>query len=249
MDLGPGGPELGADGQPIDLQRTGPMQWSGISPEQACQQFQQLDQAYGTMPGSPLHHDMRCPVHGLHRQGAKHHMDGVTDKEDRQYEHIKEQYLAAGKSEEEAKELAARTVNKQKGSSFLVDGWTLTAASNTDLGEPEPKMDKSHNGPGEPEVPGEIVRKDVMLPIKPENRTEHDLEEIGKDADIDHETTESLPAASGDDSGFSTKTPGGKGDHTKTFPKGDQTNPVTRETMSSSGFPSDEAVRSALTRL
>lgn len=52
--------------------------------------------------------------------GAKHHMDGVTDKEDRQYEHIKKQYMEDGKSEEEAAELAARTVNKGKSSAVTM---------------------------------------------------------------------------------------------------------------------------------
>lgn len=177
---------------------------------------------------------------------AKHHMDGVTDKEDRQYEHIKENYLEDGKSEEEAKELAARTVNKQKGSStsFLAGSWTVTAdGGNTGLGGPEPKIDKSHTPLTGPPAGAEPDKKiDPMVPEIAKNRTEDDLDELG---DI---KKESLPAASGDDSGFSTETPGGKGDHTKVFPKGDQTNPVTRETISSSEFPSPEAVRAALTR-
>jgi len=50
------------------------------------------------------------------KEANKHHMDGVNDKEDRQYTHIKKQYMADGKSEEEAAEIAARTVNKQKSS-------------------------------------------------------------------------------------------------------------------------------------
>jgi plasmid stabilization system protein ParE len=40
---------------------------------------------------------------------------GVTDKQERQYEHIKESYEERGVSEDEAQERAARTVNKQKG--------------------------------------------------------------------------------------------------------------------------------------
>jgi plasmid stabilization system protein ParE len=40
---------------------------------------------------------------------------GVTKKQERQYEHIKESYGERGVSEDEAKERAARTVNKQKG--------------------------------------------------------------------------------------------------------------------------------------
>ena len=45
---------------------------------------------------------------------GKEHMKGVSPKRNRQYEHIKEQLMESGKSEEEAKEEAARTVNKQR---------------------------------------------------------------------------------------------------------------------------------------
>lgn len=50
------------------------------------------------------------------RLGAqKEHLKGVdSDKRQRQYEHIKENYLEDGEDEEEAKELAARTVNKER---------------------------------------------------------------------------------------------------------------------------------------
>ena len=41
--------------------------------------------------------------------------EGSTKKEERQYEHIKDSYQEKGVSADEAKERAARTVNKQKG--------------------------------------------------------------------------------------------------------------------------------------
>lgn len=37
-----------------------------------------------------------------------------TDKDERQYEHIKDSQLDRGKSEDRAEEIAARTVNKQR---------------------------------------------------------------------------------------------------------------------------------------
>ncbi|QDS91745.1 hypothetical protein FF011L_04800 [Roseimaritima multifibrata] len=37
-----------------------------------------------------------------------------TDKDERQYEHIKESELDRGKSKDDAKEIAARTINKQR---------------------------------------------------------------------------------------------------------------------------------------
>jgi hypothetical protein len=43
--------------------------------------------------------------------------EGLTKKQERQYEHIKDSYKERGVSTDEAKERAARTVNKQKGSS------------------------------------------------------------------------------------------------------------------------------------
>jgi plasmid stabilization system protein ParE len=41
--------------------------------------------------------------------------EGLTKKQERQYEHIKDSYKERGVSTDEAKERAARTVNKQKG--------------------------------------------------------------------------------------------------------------------------------------
>jgi hypothetical protein len=43
--------------------------------------------------------------------------EGATKKQKRQYEHIKESYKERGVSSKEAKERAARTVNKQRGKS------------------------------------------------------------------------------------------------------------------------------------
>ncbi|TWT74219.1 Rho termination factor N-terminal domain-containing protein [Allorhodopirellula solitaria] len=37
-----------------------------------------------------------------------------SDKDERQYEHVKDSELDRGKSEDEAEEIAARTVNKQR---------------------------------------------------------------------------------------------------------------------------------------
>ena len=44
----------------------------------------------------------------------KKHVRGASAKENRQYEHIKESALKSGKSTKRAKEIAARTVNKNK---------------------------------------------------------------------------------------------------------------------------------------
>jgi len=48
---------------------------------------------------------------------GKKHVRGATKKQNRQYEHIKESELKQGRSTKRAKEIAARTVNKQKSKS------------------------------------------------------------------------------------------------------------------------------------
>jgi hypothetical protein len=45
---------------------------------------------------------------------GKKHVRGATAKQNRQYDHIKESELKRGRSTKRAKEIAARTVNKQK---------------------------------------------------------------------------------------------------------------------------------------
>ena len=45
---------------------------------------------------------------------GKQHLRGATKKQNRQYEHIKGSELKQGRSTKRAKEIAARTVNKQK---------------------------------------------------------------------------------------------------------------------------------------
>jgi hypothetical protein len=49
-----------------------------------------------------------------HFMPGKKHVRGATPKQNRQYEHIKESELKEGRSTKRAKEIAARTVNKQK---------------------------------------------------------------------------------------------------------------------------------------
>ena len=45
---------------------------------------------------------------------GKKHVAGASKKENRKYEHSKESYKKRGTSTKRAKEIAARTVNKQK---------------------------------------------------------------------------------------------------------------------------------------
>lgn len=111
----------------------------------------------------------------------------------------------------------------------------VAESGNTDLAGPEPKMDKAEwtrSNPGMPEDESKMhptKHKDPLVPMPMTNRDQdgHELSEIGE------QTTEhkDLPAADGDNSGFSTETPGGKGDHTKTFGDGKHADPVTKATQ------------------
>jgi len=103
---------------------------------------------------------------------------------------------------------------------------------NTGLAGPSPKMDKARWTPQSVkpiDVPSErhpTIQKDVTKGIEKNNLTgpAHDMEEINAQT-----TTEKLPTATDyDGGGFAT---GGEefGPNTKTFPKGNQTTPVTKQ--------------------
>lgn len=64
--------------------------------------------------------------------------DAWSDKRERQYEHIKESAEKRGKSEKKAKEIAARTVNKQR----REEGETLSGKKRTEgTGNPNTSLD------------------------------------------------------------------------------------------------------------
>jgi hypothetical protein len=150
------------------------------------------------------------------------------------------------------------SVVDEVGADIKTSSWSIVAESPAGFGGPEPVINKEHREPPEPK-PGDdrhpTKHMDILEPTPYRNRDEgNDLNDIGEG----HSKTVDLPAATGDDSGFSTETPGGMAPHTKTFPKGDQANPVTNETISSANpltrmlanddFPSDAVVQAALAR-
>lgn len=99
--------------------------------------------------------------------------------------------------------------------------------NNTGLGGPEFKMDKGEFKRTKPEVPGAIEEKDILKTILPANtdQPDHELKEIGDIESVD------LPSATGmDESGFA-EPKVGPAPHTDTFGKGNQTTPVTRESL------------------
>jgi hypothetical protein len=85
--------------------------------------------------GIPTRGAKRVPNYAFVKEApGKEHMKGVSEKRNRQYEHIKEQLMASGKSEEEAKEEAARTVNKQRAEKGEAKGSRVRIAGSSETG-------------------------------------------------------------------------------------------------------------------
>jgi DNA-directed RNA polymerase subunit RPC12/RpoP len=91
--------------------------------------------------------------------GQKEHMKGVdSDKRQRQYEHIKEQCMADGGSEDECAEMAARTVNKQRAEHGETKSHTAAPVyqntpipqAQTQMGNQQMAMPGTHQNPVQP---------------------------------------------------------------------------------------------------
>ena len=68
-----------------------------------------------------------------------------TDKDRRQYEHIKDSELDRGHSEEEAEEIAARTVNKQRRKEERTPNQTTQGTGNPNTSLEDRTVDELHN--------------------------------------------------------------------------------------------------------
>ncbi len=73
---------------------------------------------------------------------------GSSKKRERQYEHIKESALDRGESEKRAKEIAARTVNKERARHG--ESETASRSSVQDMSSSKRGGQRSHSGSGGP---------------------------------------------------------------------------------------------------
>ena len=71
-----------------------------------------------------------------------------SDKRERQYEHVKEGLLERGRPDEEAEEIAARTVNKERARAG--ESMTSSESSIRDISSGRRGGLRSHSGPGGP---------------------------------------------------------------------------------------------------
>lgn len=87
-----------------------------------------------------------------------------TDKEERQYQHIKESELDRGRSEEEAEEIAARTVNKQRRQSGKTPNKTTQGTGNPNTSLEDRTVDELQNRAAEMNIKGRSkMKKDELI--------------------------------------------------------------------------------------
>ena len=77
-----------------------------------------------------------------------------SDKDERQYEHIKEGYVEDGKDEETAEEIAARTVNKQRREEGRTPNITTQGTGNPNKPLEERTVQELRNLASEKEIAG-----------------------------------------------------------------------------------------------
>ena len=89
-----------------------------------------------------------------------------TDKDRRQYEHIKDSELDRGHSEEEAEEIAARTVNKQRRKEERTPNQTTQGTGNPSTSLEDRTVDELHNLASELEIEGRSKMNKLRISTK-----------------------------------------------------------------------------------
>lgn len=91
-----------------------------------------------------------------------------TSKDERQYEHIKESELKRGRSTKRAKEIAARTVNKQRRLEGRTDNTRTQGTGNPNLRLEERTRDELYNRARELSVSGrsKMTKSELIRAIR-----------------------------------------------------------------------------------
>lgn len=89
--------------------------------------------------------------------------DAWSDKDERQYEHIKESAMDRGKSKKKAKEVAARTVNKQRRKEGRTPNKTTQGTGNPNKSLEERTVDELRNRAAELNIKGRSKMKKEEL--------------------------------------------------------------------------------------
>ena len=91
-------------------------------------------------------------------------MTAWTPKDRRKYEHVKDSALERGRTEDRAKEVAARTVNKDRREEGRTPNQTTQGTGNPNSGLEERTRDELYNRARELDVPGRsTMTKDELV--------------------------------------------------------------------------------------
>ncbi len=89
---------------------------------------------------------------------------GWTKKDERQYDHVEESAKDRGRSEERAKEIAARTVNKQRREEGRTPNQTTSGKGNPHTSLEDRTVDELHNIASEMKIEGRsTMRKKELI--------------------------------------------------------------------------------------
>ena len=87
-----------------------------------------------------------------------------SDKDERQYEHVKESELERGRSEDKAEEIAARTVNKQRREEGRTPNQTTQGTGNPNTSLDERTVEELRNRAAELDIDGRSsMNKDELV--------------------------------------------------------------------------------------
>jgi len=94
-----------------------------------------------------------------------------TDKDERQYEHIKDEQLDRGRTEERAKEVAARTVNQQRRREGRTPKSKTEGTGNPNARLEERSIDELRNRAGELDIDGrsQMDKQELVQAIRAAN--------------------------------------------------------------------------------
>lgn len=87
-----------------------------------------------------------------------------SDKDERQYEHVKESELERGRSEDKAEEIAARTVNKQRREEGRTPNKTTQGTGNPNTSLEDRSVEELRNRAAQLDVEGRSsMNKDELI--------------------------------------------------------------------------------------
>ena len=92
-----------------------------------------------------------------------------TDKDERQYEHVKESEIERGARPREAKEIAARTVNKTRREQGRTENTRTMGTGNPNLPMDARTRDELYNVARELRIPGrsKMTKRDLVRALQP----------------------------------------------------------------------------------